>query len=254
MQKNEIAVVILSCDRFKITWQPCIDHFFNAWPACPHSVYLLNNFVPSNDNRVIDLMVGQDDNWSESLIKGLWKIKSKRIFFIYDDSFITNVDINKLKGVFDTAIKYDLDSIALLKKKFDRGESFTNEIFKLSPKSNYRTSLFLNLIKRDILIGLLMPGENTWQFEKIGSKRSESRDFYSVNSADLVHFYHGIVKGKWLPETYTYLLRNGYNLDDNSFDIYSKMQVVGLKIYEKAFIIYQKLFHLSIWYWKKLLK
>ena len=46
---------------------------------------------------------------------------SKRVFFIFDDSFITKIDINKLNVVFEAAIKYDLDSVALLKKKFDIG-------------------------------------------------------------------------------------------------------------------------------------
>jgi hypothetical protein len=252
MQLYEIAVVILSCDKFKITWQPCIDHFYNAWPGCPHPVYLLNNLVPSNDNRVIDLMTGQDDGWSDSVIRGLRKIRAKRVFFIFDDSFITHIDINRLNVVFDVATKYDLDSVALLKKKFDRGDRFAGEIFKLSSKSKYRNSLFLNLIKRDTLLAILRAGENAWQYEKVGNKRSEGFDFYSVNSTNFVRYHHGIVKGKWLPETYTYLMSNGYNLDGNPFGVYTKMQVAGLKIYEKAFNAYQKVYHLVNWYWAKL--
>ena len=52
MQYADIAIVILSCDKFKVTWKPCIDHFFNAWPDCPHPVFLLNNFISSEDERV----------------------------------------------------------------------------------------------------------------------------------------------------------------------------------------------------------
>jgi hypothetical protein len=247
MHTNEIAIVILSCDRFKITWQPCIDHFFNAWPTCPYPVYLLNNLVSADDNRIINLMVGQDDSWSESLIKGLFKITQKRVFFIFDDSFITSIDINKIKIIFEASIINDLNSVALLKKRFDRGENFNNDIFKLNPKTKYRNSLFLNLFKRDLLLDILKPNENAWQFEKIGSKRTEEFDFYSVKSADLVQYYHGIIKGKWLPETYMYLQNQGYILDDTTFDIYTRMQVARLKIYEKTFNIYQKLYHLFIW-------
>tara|TARA_B000000441_G_C21624582_1_gene279661 strand:- start:25 stop:315 length:291 start_codon:yes stop_codon:yes gene_type:complete len=96
MQNNEIAFFILSFDKFKVTWEPCIDHLFNAWPGCPYPVFLLNNFIPSDDKRVIDLLVGEDINWSDTLKKGLLKIKSKRIFFLYDDTFITNIDVNEV--------------------------------------------------------------------------------------------------------------------------------------------------------------
>ena len=95
---SNIAIVILSCDKFKITWKPCIDHLVNAWPNCPYPIYLLNNFIPSNDDRVIDLLVGDDLNWSDSLIKGLLKIEEKRVFFIYDDSFITDRKSTRLNS------------------------------------------------------------------------------------------------------------------------------------------------------------
>jgi len=71
MQNSNIAIVILSCDKFKVTWKPCIEHFFNAWPDCPHPVYLLNNFISCDDRRVKNLLIGEDFNWSDTLIKGL---------------------------------------------------------------------------------------------------------------------------------------------------------------------------------------
>ena len=98
MQNADIAIVILSCDKFKVTWKPCIDHFFNAWPDCPYPVYLLNNFTPSEDERVKDLLVGEDFNWSDTLKKGLLKIEKKRTFFIFDDSFITKFNLEEVKS------------------------------------------------------------------------------------------------------------------------------------------------------------
>ena len=87
MKNPDIAIIILSCDKFKVTWKPCFDHLFNSWPNCPYNVYLLNNLTPSKDKRVKDLLVGEDLNWSDTLRKGLLKIKEKRVFFIFDDSF-----------------------------------------------------------------------------------------------------------------------------------------------------------------------
>lgn len=244
MKNHDIAIVILSCDKFRVTWEPCIDHFFNAWPNCPYSVYLLNNHTSSKDNRVQDLMVGKDYNWSDTLKNGLLKINKKRIFFIYDDSFVTKLNLEEVQLIFDIAIQNDLDSVALRRKEFDRGKRFNEKLYKLSPTTKYRNSLFLNLIKKDLLINLLKSGENAWQFEKDGNIRSKNFDFYSVYATNLVSYYHGIVKGKWLPKTYKYLKNKGYLLSNNTFKNFNTLQVLNLKIYTAVFYAVQKILHL----------
>lgn len=244
MKNDDIAIVILSCDKFKVTWKPCIEHFFNAWPDCPYSVYLLNNFISCRDQRVKDLLIGEDLNWSDTLKEGLLKIKQKRIFFIYDDSFIIKFNIEDIKLIFRIAIENDLDSVALRRKEFDRGKPFKEKLYKLNPLTKYRNSLFLNLIKKNLLLNLLKSGENAWQFEKEGNIRNKNFDFYSVYATKLITYHHGIIKGKWLPQTYTYLKNKGYSLDGNTFDNYSKIQVLNIKIYTAIFNVMQKFIHL----------
>lgn len=244
MQNTDIAIVILSCDKFKVTWEPCFNHLFNAWPDCPYPIYLLNSFIPSNDERVIDLLVGEDLNWSDTLKKGLFKIKEKRIFFIFDDSFITRFNLEEVKLIFKISIENDLDSVALRKRVFDSGKRFNEKIYKINPTAKYRNSLFLNLIKKDLLLSLLKSGENAWQFEKDGNKRNKSFDFYSVYNSKLVAYEHGIVKGKWLPKTYSYLKNNGYSLNGNPFENHSKFKMFTMKIYTIIFYTVHKFTHL----------
>lgn len=244
MQNTDIAIVILSCDKFKVTWEPCFNHLFNAWPDCPYPIYLLNSFIPSNDERVIDLLVGEDLNWSDTLKKGLLKIKEKRVFFIFDDSFITRFNLEEVKLIFKISIENDLDSVALRKRVFDSGKRFNEKIYKINPTAKYRNSLFLNLIKKDLLLSLLKSGENAWQFEKDGNKRNKSFDFYSVYNSKLVAYEHGIVKGKWLPKTYSYLKNNGYSLNGNPFENHSKFKMFSMKIYTIIFYTVHKFTHL----------
>jgi hypothetical protein len=244
MQKTDIAIVVLSCDKFKVTWKPCIDHFFNAWPDCPYPVYLLNNYTPSVDERVKDLLVGEDLNWSDSLKKGLLKIDKKRVFFIFDDSFITKFNLEEVKLIFNIAVENDLESIALRKRVFDSGERFNEKIYKINPTAKYRNSLFLNLIKKDLLLSLLKSGENAWQFEKDGNIRNKIFDFYSVYNTKLITYHHGIVKGKWLPKTYIYLKNNGYLLNGNTFEKHSKFKMFSMKIYTMMFYTFHKFTHL----------
>ncbi len=244
MQNNEIAFLILSFDKFKVTWKPCIDHLFNAWPDCPYQVFLLNNFIPSKDKRVIDLLVGEDINWSDTLRKGLLKIKSKRIFFLYDDTFITNIDVNEVESIFKIAIENDMDSIALRKRIFDRGIHFNKKVYKINPTAKYRNSLYQNLIKKDVLLSLLKPGENAWEFEKVGNIRSKKLDFFSVYKQKLITEHHGIIKGKWMPEVHAYLKNEGYSLNEDMFEHHSKSRVLWIKIYTQVFYAVHKFTHL----------
>ena len=243
MQNNEIAFLILSFDKFKVTWKPCIDHLFNAWPDCPYPVFLLNNFIPSKDKRVIDLLVGEDVNWSDTLKKGLLKIKSKRIFFLYDDTFITNIDIKEVELIFQMSIENDLDSVALRKRIFDRGMRFNKKIYKINPTAKYRNSLYQNLIKRDLLLSLLKSGENAWEFEKDGNIRSKNLDFYSVYKPKLINEHHGIIKGKWMPKVHTYLKNEGYSLNEDNFKHHSKYRVLWMKIYTQVYYVVHKFTH-----------
>lgn len=244
VQNTDIAIVILSCDKFKVTWKPCIDHLFSAWPNCPYPVYLLNNYTPYGDERVKDLLVGEDLSWSDTLKKGLLKIKEKKTFFIFDDSFITELKIEEVKYIFKVAIENNLDSVALRKRIFDNGKRYNEKIYKINPTAKYRNSLFLNLIKKDVLLSLLKSGENAWEFEKDGNIRSKNYNFYSVYSANFIAYKHGIVKGKWLPKTYFYLKNKGYLLNDNKFKIHSYFKIFLLNIYTIIFYILQKFVHI----------
>ena len=244
MKNNDIAFVILTCDKFKVTWKPCIDHFFNSWPECPFPVYLLNNFIPYEDERVKDLLVGEDLNWSDTLIKGLKKIEEKRIFFLYDDAFITEFNLKEIELIFRIAVENNLDSVALRKRVFDRGKRFNKKMYRINPTAKYRTSLFLNLIKKDLLLSLLKSGENTWQFEKVGNKRSKNFDFFSVYNTKLITYHHGIIKGKWMPKVYKYLKNKGYSLNGNTFKKHSKVKVLGMNIYTSIFYIVNWFLHL----------
>lgn len=242
-KENDIAILILSFDDFKVTWEPCIDHFFNAWPDCPYPVYLLNNFLPSGDDRVIDLLVGTDENWSDTLKKGLLKVPNNRIFFHYDDAFVSAIKVDGVQSIFEMAVRNDFDSVALRRRKFDRGKRFNDKIFLLNSRAKYRTSLYQNLIKKAVVLDLLKSGESTWEFEKIGSARSSRYNFYSVYEQGLVTEYHGVIRGKWMPAVWRYLKDRGYVLDDDQFEHHSRLQVAKMWVRERLFYAYHTVMH-----------
>ena len=94
------------------------------------------------------------------------KIKQKRVFFVFDDSFLTKIDLEEVKIIFKTAIENDLESVTLRKNPFGKGVKYNNRLYKIKPTAKYRNSLILNLFKKEVLLELLKNGEDAWAFEK----------------------------------------------------------------------------------------
>jgi hypothetical protein len=172
------------------------------------------------------------------------KIEEKRFFFLYDDAFITGFNLKELGLIFRIAVENNLGSVALRKRVFDRGKKYNKKMYRINPTAKYRTSLFLNLIKKDLILSLLKSGETTWEFEKNGSKRSKNFDFYSFYKTKLVTYQHGIIKGKWIPKVYDDLKNKGYSLNENTFNKHSKVELLCMNIYTALFYTVHWFLHL----------
>ena len=208
LSRKEIAIMVLSFDGFQELWRPFFDYFFRVWEDCPYNIYLLNNFQKYEDTRVTSLLVGDDISWSDSLKKGLEKLEEKRVFFLFDDAFIYKLNQIEIESFFQMAIENNLVSLMMRPSLFIN--QFSRKQIQLIPKNAlYRNALFCNLIERKHLINMLQVSESAWDFELKGNKRSEEFDYYSTKRK-LIHFHHGIVKGKWFNVIYKKLINQGY--------------------------------------------
>jgi hypothetical protein len=103
----------------------------------------------------------------------------------------------------------DGNYIKLIKKQ--RANKKINQYFsEVYPGMLYRSTCVYALWKRETLLRLLVPGENAWQFEINGSKRSdEYHGFYVVNKS-IFRLIHLVVKGKLLRHQFRKIKRLGY--------------------------------------------
>lgn len=229
--KNKIAIVVLSFDGFKELWQPFFDFFFQSWPNCHHNIYLLNNHIKFNDERVINLLVGDDLSWSDSLIKGLNKIPEEKVFFLYDDAFIYKIDLQKLNYHFNNSIKKNYLSLHLRPSYFV--SKFGIDKPTLIPqRALYRNALFCNLISRKHLLKLLDNSESAWDFEMKGNIRSIPYKYFSIKKS-FIKYHHGIVKARWVPSVYVKLTKKNYSFKKLN-DVMSINEEIKLKI--KTFV------------------
>lgn len=231
MSKNtneKIAILVLSFDGFEELWKPFFDFFFNTWHDCPYKVYLLNNLKSYNDERVNNLLVGKDISWSDSLILGLKKIKEERILFFYDDTLLTNISHDIVDTAINFAINNSVDSIVMRPNIFQNKDKKHNNIFKIYPNALYRNSLFLNLIKKDVLLEILKPNESAWDFEILGNARSYDLNCYSVSKLGF-EYHHCIVKGMWYPSILKKLKNSGYSFKNSKVMPWHKVAINYVK-------------------------
>lgn len=206
---KEIAIVVLSYDGFHELWQPFFDCFFKCWPDCPYRIYLLNNHLPFSDKRINNLLVGDDISWSDSLIKGLNLIEEKRVFFLYDDAFIYNIDLECLQKQFENCIANNYLSLMIRPSLFVSKLGNNIPPALIPQNALYRNALFCNLIERIHLLNVLQVNESAWDFELIGNLRSQQFDYFSSRKK-IIHYHHGIVKGKWFYSIYIKMQNKGY--------------------------------------------
>lgn len=209
MNNKNIAIVVLSHDGFKELWSPFFDYFFKSWPDCTFPIFLLNNHCEFKDSRVSNLLVGDDKSWSESLIKGLNKIDKEYIMFFYDDTFLTKIDFERLQTSLAFLKKDNVKSLTLRPSYFIPNSVNMFSIKLIPQNALYRNALFANVMNRKFLLNILKNGETAWDFEIKGNIRSCNELYYSVNKP-IFEYRHGIIKGKWIYDTYNELQSKGY--------------------------------------------
>lgn len=196
-EKNELAVLVVSCDKYSDLWNPFFQLFQRFWPDCNYNVYLLTNNMNFEYYNVHCIQVGRDISWSDNLIAALGTISENYILMFIDDLFLYDyVKSKRVEEIFNwmrsSCAKYVRMNVM---QKPDRPY---NEYVGISSKGTlYRTSTVLSVWEKHTLASLLVNGENPWEFEVYGTVRSEQYDGFYSTWEDHFPVYNGVIKGKW---------------------------------------------------------
>lgn len=200
----EMAVLIVSCDRYSDLWKPFFTFMTQYWPDCPYRVYLLTNQADWSHDTVTTLRVGHDLSWSDSLRAAILQLGVPYVLTLQDD-FLLEAPVST-EAVARAVGKLQQRGGAYLRlvptpipwwQSIARSRADTVVIPASSP---YRISNQAAVWKCDALLGLLRSGESPWDMEIRGSERSaaESLGFLSCTTALFRYHPHGaVIRGKW---------------------------------------------------------
>lgn len=194
---SDVAILVLSCDKFKDVWAPFFKQFFKAWPDCPYTVYLGANELDPVFERVTVVKSGRDEDWSSSFKSILEQIEQRYLLIWLEDAFILTPPkpnlmeqaFNKMKSGEAVHIHF---SASPAPDEFSDGFGI---YYKGAP---YRANL-VGFWDKLYLQNLLLPGESPWLFEIMGSYRTSYSDGFLCLKETLWSYLHLIEKGKWFP-------------------------------------------------------
>jgi len=211
-QKNNFAILVLSCDKYSLLWEPLFEQFKKYWHDCPFTVYLGSNTKQYKDKKIHTILSGEDKDWSTSLLRILERIPSKYIFLWLDDFFpIEPINTHKFENTarFMETNQVKHIHVAPLPKPDSIAESKEFGVYEKG--APYRISTFgfweVNALKK-----LLIPGENPWNFEILGSYRSSYEEGFYCFMSPLVRTLNIVEKGKILSNTYEYCKTHSLHL------------------------------------------
>lgn len=214
-----VAVLISTCTEYQDIWELLNRSKRMFWPelALPH-FYISEDLKtePPRSSSWAPLDVGGRGRWSDNLISALAQLEAFDYVFLWmDDLILTGsaypgLQRHMMKVLQDLSPAYLRLNPLEGTHQFKRSQHDVPLTVSPIPKGVvYRTSTVFSVWRRDVLRGLLRPGENAWQFEIAGSRRSDSiPGFYSYDQSTL-QFANLVIQGAVYPPALRHIRRAG---------------------------------------------
>lgn len=237
---HNYAILVLSCDKYSDIWNSFFSQFYTFWPDCPFKVYLGSNTKKYKDPTVTTILSKTSENWSTDLLHILDNIKEEYIFVWMEDFFpIKKIDSKLFLKAFEFMQTSRANHMHM--SPYIRPDGYCAEkLFGYYKKEvPYRVNApgFWN---RHHLQKLLIPGENPWKFEIMGSYRASYYDGYYCLNKSLFQFIRIIEKGNIRRAAFDYCVRNRIPLDTKRRHIDTMYEKLTSDILEQLFHVLVK--------------
>ncbi len=216
MPDPRVTLLVPSCDRYSDVWAPFFALLRRNWPDCPFRVVVGSNHLPCAEPGAEALCIGDDVDWSRGLRAMVEAIDTPAVLVVLEDFLLRRrVDTAEVLARVDDF--FALDAAYLRMRPFpppDVRLARYPAVGESEPGAPYRSSMQAALWRRDDLLALLRDGENPWEFEVHGARRSDSfaRGFYSTHT-DVLDYYAAVTAGKWIPYGVAVCREHGVSVD-----------------------------------------
>ncbi|MHC4875100.1 MAG: hypothetical protein ACYTGL_01300 [Planctomycetota bacterium] len=240
---EDVIVVVSSCDAYSDAWPPFVELFDRYWPDCPWPVSWIGNEQTIEHPRIQPFPVGEDRGWASNLLALLDERQPQSIIYLQEDYYLqTPVDSKLLQSVVDFGRQSGVGFIRLAGTP-EPDLPFENPfgLQELSRGLKFRCSLQAAWWDTAVLRELLVPGENGWQMEIDGSRRSDAlpQPFLATPSdRPLLDYFRetAILKGKWMPGALALCRREGIRVDTGHRPVHPRLPLLLKKLRKSRFV------------------
>jgi hypothetical protein len=242
-EPGNCAVLIVSCDKYKDLWGPCITLFRRFWTNCPYPIYLLSNTEAAEFPNVSSIVTGSDKSWSDNLHIALDTIHEQYVLLYIEDLFLTKeVNSSAVESLIERCISEHWNYLRLNPTpKGDR--KIDDAVSYISAGSVYRSSVVFSVWKKDALSSMLKEGESAWDFEEIGTKRTDTLDGFYASNHTLLHASNTVIKGVWEVEALNTVRKLGIEPDTNSRRVMTNKEYALWKLKQMRSLLFHLLPH-----------
>jgi hypothetical protein len=252
VQKENLAILILSCDKYADVWPTFYDFLFKYWPDCPYKIYNASNFLSYEHQKVTNIHSKQLSDWSTETKAILNQIEEKHILLILEDYFVYRpVDMNLIKKSMD--IMEEKDALFLKLSCFPSMHNSRWQYDKIGGKpfiaeirlhQEYRVNLQIGVWNKKLLYDLIHNGESPWEFELNASERSNKiiNPCLCIVEDPKKNYVHGPItylctalsKGVWMRDAIELCNKEQIKIEIGNRQIETHFEYLFRKLYTKT--------------------
>jgi hypothetical protein len=237
-----MAIVVICFDGYCDLWDDFAHLANKHWADRPYRLYMVNNIREVSYSNIVMINAGSDAEWSRKVLVALDNISEKNICLLLEDFFfseaVDNGEIHRILELMEqeAIVYYKLSSMTPYSKSNTPLYKGIPELHVLQRDDEYAISLQAAIWNRNYLALLVGSGNyNAWAFEFDRTQESRASlhlgPIYGCvfDSRDVLHLKHGVVQGRFVPDTVKFLQRAGHQFSSKR-PIMLRHQVLMYKI------------------------
>jgi len=237
---NELAILVLSCDKYSDVW----NDFFNLkerfWPDCPYRCYLATDTANYERDGVEVIHFGNIKTWTVCAKKALEQIDEPYVALFLEDAFIyKTIDTKIIADNLQFCITNRVDFLTMERNRMQKTMTVEDQvaphIWHIDRHQKYGIDTSAAIWDKVFLRQALEKEDcNAWQFEVNYCREAESEDglqgeiFFDDRQPFNISPVEIVRLGKFNPDAIRFYKRIGYEIDTSKRDV--------MNYYQKSFI------------------
>jgi hypothetical protein len=207
-------LLVCSTDKFRAEAEITIGQLKRLGFASMFDCYLLLGDLNPEIEGFRILNRRAPGTWSSELRDGLLQLQKPYVLLWLDDfTPLDTAPLDSIQQMISRFIDLDGNYLRLNPTPSGHGAEVFPGVREVLPGEMYRTATVYSVWRRDVLLSVLDDAETAWQFELVGSARSDSHPGFYASTRELIGFVNLVIKGLVDPRAERLLEARGVHVD-----------------------------------------